>query len=288
VVFGADLLRTDKVLAGAAISWVGGSATGTDNFDGSVTRINGYQLTGYAAAAPSGFGGRLNFSGQFGYGYNTYDQTRQIDVLGAHALSSYGGQQIWGSAMAGYSFIGRNAAITPYVGLNEAHLVNRGYSETGAGVVDLQVQSSVYDTFGSEAGVNLDSLFDTAVGQLLPSFKLGWTHVFTNSPITIDSTLAGVAFSSASARIAADGAAIGAGLTLQRAGRWKIGVEYHGDIRQDFQSPYRGAETDDAVLETGTKGWPGRHLNNLLAQSRGRQAEVAEQAAVGIVFGDID
>ena len=45
-----------------------------------------------------------------------------------------------------------------------------------------------------------------------------------------------VILASASARPAADAAAIGAGLTLQRSGQWKIGVEYQGDIRKDFQS----------------------------------------------------
>lgn len=49
-------------------------------------------------------------------------------------------------------------------------------------------------------------------------------------------TLAGASFASASARPAADAAAVGAGLTLRSSGRWKLGVEYQGDIRRDFLS----------------------------------------------------
>ena len=100
----------------------------------------------------------------------------------------------------------------------------------------MSVASSTTDTFSSEFGVKFDSSYDTAYGKLFPTLKLGWSHTYDNGPIAITGTLAGVTFASASARPAADAAAIGAGLTLQRSGQWKIGVEYQGDIRKDFQS----------------------------------------------------
>jgi outer membrane autotransporter protein len=236
LVFGADVYRGDQALVGLAGSWIDASASGAASLAGSQTRLNSYQLTAYGSAAPSTYGGRLSIDGQLAYGYNTYSQTRQIDFLGARAASSYSGQQYLASATVGYAFAGRNVTWTPYGGFSEAHLVNGGYGETGAGVADMQVASNTTDTFSSEFGVKLDSRYDTAYGKILPTLKLGWTHDYTSGPIAITGTLAGVTFASASARPAADAAAIGAGLTLQRSGQWKIGVEYQGDIRKDFQS----------------------------------------------------
>jgi len=236
LLFGADVLRTDQVLAGVAASWVGASVDGADSLNGTSTRLNSYQVTGYMTAAPAGFGGRLSIDGQLGIGYNTYNQTRQIDFLGARPKASYDGEQYLGSLTIGYAFIGKTVTLTPYGSLNEAHLINDGYSETGAGVADLQVARTVTDTFSSDLGVRLDRSFDTAYGLVLPSVKLGWAHDYTSGPIPITGTLAGVTFASATARPAADGAAIGAGLVLKRGRQWKFEIEYQGDLRSNFQS----------------------------------------------------
>jgi outer membrane autotransporter protein len=236
LVFGADVLRTDQILAGVAASWANAFVTGSDVLTGSSTRLNSYQVTAYGTTAPAGFGGRLSIDGQLGIGYNTYSQTRQIDFLGARPRASYDGEQYLGSLTVGYAFTGKTAIVTPYGAISEAHLVNNGYSETGAGVADLRVARNITDTFSSEFGVRIYSSFDTAYGLVLPNVKLGWTHDYTSGPIPITGALAGVSFVSATARPAADGAAIGAGVVLQRSGQWKLGLEYQGDLRSDFQS----------------------------------------------------
>ena len=72
--------------------------------------------------------------------------------------------------------------------------------------------------------------------QMLPTVKLGWTHDYTDGPIPITSTLGGVAFTSATARPSADGASVGVDLTFVRGDRVRLGLEYQGDLRGDFQS----------------------------------------------------
>ena len=74
------------------------------------------------------------------------------------------------------------------------------------------------------------------MGVAIPSLKLGWGHTYNNGPVAISGLLAGVAFASSSARPSPDGALIGAGLVLQKGGRVRVGFEYQGDLRRDFQS----------------------------------------------------
>lgn len=81
----------------------------------------------------------------------------------------------------GYALVGKVATLTPYGGFSEAHLVNRGYSETGAGVADLRVAGVSTDTFSTQFGLKLDSGYDWAWGKILPSLKLGWTHDYTTA-----------------------------------------------------------------------------------------------------------
>ncbi|MEI9890107.1 MAG: hypothetical protein WDN45_05270 [Caulobacteraceae bacterium] len=56
LVFGADLFRSQTILAGAAVSWIDATVDGKQDLSGSVTRLSSYQLTAYATARP-GAGG---------------------------------------------------------------------------------------------------------------------------------------------------------------------------------------------------------------------------------------
>jgi uncharacterized protein with beta-barrel porin domain len=115
-VVGADLVKTDRVYGGVAVSWVGAWATGKGDLAGSSTHMNSYQVTATGTAGPAPLGGRLSVDGQIAIGINRYDQTRRIDFLNSTARASYQGEQYVGSLKVGYAFAGRTLTFTPYAG----------------------------------------------------------------------------------------------------------------------------------------------------------------------------
>jgi outer membrane autotransporter protein len=236
-VVGADLVKTDQLYGGVAFSWVGAWAAGKGDLAGSNSHLNSYQITAYGSAVPNAMDHRLSVDGQIAIGLNRYDQSRRIDFLNSTARSNYNGEQYVGSLRVGYAFIGKTVTLTPYAGINEAHLVNHGYTENGAGLADMTVNTVTTDTFQHDIGVRIDGSMDLgSMGTALPSLKVGWGHTYDNGPVAISGQLAGVAFASSSARPSADGALISAGIVLQKAGRISFGLEYDGDLRKDFQS----------------------------------------------------
>jgi outer membrane autotransporter protein len=237
VVVGADLVRAEQFNFGLAGAWVGAWAVGKGALSSSSQHLNSYQITAYGSAAPRSLGGRLSIDGVLSIGFNRYDQERGIDFLHSAARASFGGEQYMASLTAGYAFIGRRVTITPYVGIDEAHLVQHSYTETGAGLADLQVNGSSEDTFRHDIGVKFEGDYELSRGSVMtPSLKLGWGHTYDNGPVSVYSTLAGVTFASQAARPDADGALVGAALVFRRRDRLSFGLEYLGDLRGDFQA----------------------------------------------------
>lgn len=236
-VIGSDLIRGEQVYGGLAVSYVGDWASGKGAQSGERLRVDNYQITAYGSAAPKAFGGRLTFDAALGAGLNRYDQERGIDFLHSAARAKYDGEQYTARFTAGYAFVGRTMTIIPYVGIDETHVVQHGYTETGAGLADLHVNGLSADTFRHDIGVKLDGEYDVGGGvQMTPSLKVGWGHTYDNGPVAVYSTLAGVSFTSLAARPSADGALVGASLAFRSQGRVSMAFEYDGDLRHDFQA----------------------------------------------------
>ena len=234
LVFGADIYRSQTAVVGAAGTWLNATVQGEGLGAGDSAQQNSYQLIAYGSVRP--MDGRLTIDGQLGYAVNRYDQSRQIDFLNTRAAASFGGQQYLAAVNVGYSFRGPSYRFTPYVGLREVHIANQGYTESGAGLADVQVNGMSTDSFAHETGLRVDANLATRWGQVLPSFKLGWSHDYTNGPIPISGSMAGVIFASTTRRPDPDGAALGAGVDLRISKGLSIGVEYQGDVRSSFQS----------------------------------------------------
>lgn len=238
VMIGADLNAASKLAVGGAISWVNSTADGRGAVSGSRTELDSFQATGYFTWQPgdldtAGFA----IDGQIGFGYNHYRQRRRIDFLGATARASFDGQQYLGNLRASYTIpLSTMTSVTPFASLREVHLHNAAYRETGAGAANLSVRKLDVDALSHEIGVQAAGIFEGASGRFAPTLKLGWSHTYDNGPIPLTAVLGGVAFTSTAARGAADGAAVGVGLAFQSSDRFRIAVQYDGDLRRDFRS----------------------------------------------------
>jgi outer membrane autotransporter protein len=76
----------------------------------------------------------------------------------------------------------------------------------------------------------------TEWGSLTPEFKAAWVHDLSNTPISTSATLGGVAFTTETPRVAADGAQITMAATLQATDALSLRAEYDGDLRSAYQS----------------------------------------------------
>jgi outer membrane autotransporter protein len=234
---GVDWAITPTLIAGGAVSWIDSTATGHDLLTGSNTKLSSYQFTAYGSWRPEAYDGRLSIDAQAEFATNSYKQHREIQFLGEAASAKYDGQQYLANIVAGYAFPFTNGgALTPYYSLREIHLTNAAYSESGAGIADMAVNSVSTDSLTQEIGFKASTEFDTSAGKLIPTLRLGWVHDYTDGPIPLTANLAGIVFTSTTARPAADGAVIGATLDLKRTDNFDLTIEYDGEIRKDFQS----------------------------------------------------
>ncbi len=141
-------------------------------------RVNVYDFIGYGSYA-LGEQTELNF--QLDGGWNTNQGRRSIPFAGAVATSSYLGQTAHGGVGIGHTFdVLEQTSLTPSARIDYTFIRNGGYSEAGAGALNLDVASqSVQElvvgidgkatqrladriTLSANAGVGFDTLHEDA------------------------------------------------------------------------------------------------------------------------------
>tara|TARA_R110000824_G_scaffold155226_6_gene327755 strand:- start:46752 stop:49052 length:2301 start_codon:yes stop_codon:yes gene_type:complete len=235
MVVGADFDVTDELTGGVALGWVHSSSNMAIGDAGS--DIDTYQAALYGTWTPKSLGGRLNIDGQLGFGYNDYEQSRVIHAFGLRAAADYVGWQTFADVVAGYDFpLDGNLVLTPYMGLRAVHFSNDGYTEKGAGLLNVTVDDYSDNSVQHDIGVKIATSFDSSLGKVSPTLKLGWLHDYGGSPASVSGSMAGVTFSAPMSAVSENGLAIGAALDITRSDTLTLGFDYNGDLRSDYQS----------------------------------------------------
>jgi outer membrane autotransporter protein len=145
------------------------------------TDFNTYQATAYIAYEP----GPLFVYGDVSFGWNDYTGTRNIVFPGVNssAKAAYSGQDYTAYLAAGYHFFADGFTITPMASLQYTHVNLDGYTETGAGSIDLNVNSQSYDFVESRLGVKVAHPFHTSAGALVPEAHFNWLHELANPAV---------------------------------------------------------------------------------------------------------
>jgi uncharacterized protein with beta-barrel porin domain len=227
---GADTKLHNDLVIGAALSWGLGWNNGTGVLSKNSNKVSGYQFTAYGSWSQ----GAWLANGQMAVGFNTYDQHRVIDVTDQTALASYNGRNYETLLDGGYAIALNGFTLTPTASLKWLRLAAYGYSESGAGFFDLAVGHTLQDQVQSGLGVKLDTTIDTSIGVLVPQMKAVWLHDFVNGAIATDAVLSGSSFATTALRPGADGAALGAGLSLVEAGNSSVRLWYNGEFRGGY------------------------------------------------------
>ena len=185
--------------------------------------------------------------GDVSYGHSNYSETREISFPGIDRIADgkYGGNDTTAYLTTGYHFLTDGVAITPLASLQATFIGLNAYTETGAGDLNLKINSQSYDFLESGLGVSVADYFamsDAIDG--LPELHFKWLHELVNPTLENTATLAAAGSSSLTTpglRSAPDTLDAGAGLTLLScascgARTWSVEAVYDYYWRNDDYS----------------------------------------------------
>ena len=195
MLFGADgeISKTTRVgLAfGYAHTDVDSNASGTAKQSGDV---ESYQLTAYGNYS---FDERTDLGFQASYGYHRNDSKRVITGLLTPSIAkgSYNGWSAHlGAALSRNYALNPATTLTPSLRADYLYLSNKGYTESGAGAMNLDIKSSNADAFilGADAKVSY-ALSETS--KLTGNLGVGYDLINDRNAVTSAFVGGGAAFS---------------------------------------------------------------------------------------------
>ena len=196
------------------------------------TGFNSYQVTAYVTHED----GTWFANGNLSYAWNSYSGRRQIIFPGLDrtALAKYAGEDVTSFVTAGRHFFMEGYTVTPLVSLQATHVSLNGYTETGAGDVNLKIESQSYGFLESGLGVDVARYFDMDDGStILPKVHFKWLHDIVGQNFQNVSTFTATgstSFITSGLSAAPDTLNVGTGVTLLScacdARTWSVEAAY--------------------------------------------------------------
>jgi outer membrane autotransporter protein len=122
-------------------------------------------------------------NGSLSFGWNEYSSSRHVVFPGEDrtADADYSGQAYTAFASTGFHLSAQEFIITPVASLQYTRMHIDDYTETGAGDIDLKVESQDYDFLESGLGVKVERYFSGRNGMsYVPEGHFNWFHELSN------------------------------------------------------------------------------------------------------------
>ena len=178
VAAGADYRFGPSLQAGVALGYMQSSLS-TNGISGSGG------MASFAAGAYAGYAAGLWYlDGALGYSYNSSGLSRSIVFPGVARNASAGveDQAFLSGVETGYHFqLADRMRATPFASFQGVVVVQSGFTEGGAGAINLNVASAATAVAQSVLGAEL--AYDLPVGLAMPlnfSARAGWAHDFAD------------------------------------------------------------------------------------------------------------
>jgi outer membrane autotransporter protein len=173
---GADYRLRDNLLVGLASGYSNTNA-GFYGAGGSVT-TNTVPVNAYAAWFP----GNLYAYGSLGYALNLYNLTRNISFNGVNrrASSSTTGNQLNLYGETGYDFTLSSCILTPSATLAYSGLWVGGFTESGAGALNLKVAPQNANSVQTGIGARVTVPLQVGAAKVVPQGYVYFQHEFAN------------------------------------------------------------------------------------------------------------
>ncbi|MBE3144628.1 MAG: autotransporter outer membrane beta-barrel domain-containing protein, partial [Planctomycetes bacterium] len=210
-----------------------------ETFDAS-TEFDSYQAIAYIGHED----GPWFVNGSASFGWNEYSSMRHIEFPGVDrkATTKYSGQDYSAFVSTGFHLSApQEFTITPLASLQYTRMHLDGYTERGAGDIDLKAKSQDYDFLESGLGVKVERYFSDRNGtSYVPEGHFNWFHELSNPELkqTAKYTAAGSgSFTTPGLKTADDMFNVGGGLTLLScacsATTWSLEAVYDYDWNND-------------------------------------------------------
>jgi autotransporter-associated beta strand protein len=231
-IIGADVISNPRAVLGLAVS--GGQSSVTLSTNPETGTISFFQGGIYGAKE---LDNGVVVDGAAIYAHDSYDVTRGIVLPGAsrNAASSHGGDDGVAELGVGRTFFYDDLRVLPRAELSYFHIGQSGFTETGAGSLDLSVSPANLDALYTRVGVTLVKpiLFgDTAI---VPELRAAWLHNILDNYGQFSAAFAGAptaSFTQIGAPMGRDAADLGAGVSFGIA-RTSFGGELSGFIQYE-------------------------------------------------------
>jgi outer membrane autotransporter protein len=181
------------------------------------------------------------FNTAWAFAWNTYDSTRgiQIATLARTAIADYDGQQYSAAIDGGYDFVNVGSTgfdITPLASLQYSHLHLDGYTETGAGDVNLVVGKQDYDFLQSGLGFKVAYPIQQDNGKWVPEFHAKWLYDFIGDEQQTTSTFTGGGASFETVGLEPEQSSwnLGGSVTFYSKGNMSVALNYDAEVKSDF------------------------------------------------------
>jgi len=182
VTAGADIRLDNNVVLGGALGYGSMETTFDDTATGTVTG-GGVDADGLGAALYlTKWWEKLYLDGVISYGQNGYDFERSIryPTVNRTATADTDGD-LWSATLGfGYDVAKGGWTYGPYLRASAFQLDIDGYTEHGAGGLELEVDKQEVESLLSMLGLQVAYAASKSWGVLLPQGRIGWNHEFQN------------------------------------------------------------------------------------------------------------
>ena len=239
---GYDMPLGPDTRIGLGIGYAGGAIS--EKSGGNRTDFSSVQATAYAGHTS----GPWFIDGALSFGWNEYSGRRNIVFPGVNrsASASYSGQDYGAFLITGFNLPVMGFIMTPLASLQYSAIRLGGYSETGAGDINLRVRGQSYNYLESGLGLKVSrQYFYEGIG-IVPEIHAKWLHALINPTVSQNATFAATgsgAFTTPGLRSGADTLNLGTGITLFTcscaANNWSVEAVYDYYIRNDGYSAHQ-------------------------------------------------
>lgn len=178
---GGAMLAWDEPISNSATAGLGVGYAGStikSNDARSHTKVDSFQVTAYVSYEPGSWFLNASVSAMA----NKYHGYRQVIFPGVNreAMADYDGEALTAFATTGWHLQAAGLTITPLASLLYSHERIYRFTETGAGDIDLTLNSRQYNFLETTLGVKFAHAFDLGTGSFIPEVHTKWIRELDN------------------------------------------------------------------------------------------------------------